>query len=134
MADRTARFLDLSARLTGWSVFDLRATGMAEAYVAAADARLPPGLLDGLLAAGGDDDAIMDDARLGPLARTLILLWYTGSWTVVPGVPATSKPPAGVISPAAYQAGLMWRAAGAHPAGAEPQGYAAWALEPEPSP
>ncbi len=134
MADRVDGFLRVSARLTGWSPFDLRATGMLDDYLAAVDARLSPGPLDDLLAAAADDDAIMDDARLGPLARSLILLWYTGAWTAPAGMPADLQPGPGVISASAYRAGLMWRAAGAHPAGAEQQGFGAWALQPEVAP
>ena len=114
MADRTTLFLELSARLTGWSLFDLRATGMLDDYVAAVDARLPQGLLDELLAADGGEDAVMDDTRLGPLARSLVLLWYTGSWTAPAGMPPPPSRLPVVISASAYRAGLMWRAAGAH--------------------
>ena len=82
---------------------------MAETYLRATDAALPDGVLDELLdavtsplprrirsgrrsgpPAGGTDpeaaagQAILGDAKLGPVARTLILLWYRGAWTALP--------------------------------------------------
>ena len=135
MTDRAARFLQFSARLTGESPFVLRGTGMLDEYLAALDLRLPAGLLDELLARD-DEDATMDDPKLGPVARNIIIMWYTGSWTQLPdtwtAVYGTKDHGlAGVISPTAYQAGLMWRVAGAHPAGAQQQGFGAWSLQPE---
>jgi hypothetical protein len=36
-----------------------------------------------------------------------------------------------VISADAYATGLVWRASGAHPMGADPPGYGSWANPPE---
>jgi hypothetical protein len=91
--------------------------------------------------AGGTDpeaaagQAILDDAKLGPVARTLILLWYRGAWTALPqewhsAYGAAPRDVDHVVSAEAYQAGLQWDAAGAHPAGARQQGYGAWASPP----
>jgi hypothetical protein len=91
--------------------------------------------------AGGTDpeaaagQAILDDAKLGPVARTLILLWYRGAWTALPqewhsAYGAAPRDVDHVVSAEAYQAGLQWDASGAHPAGAPQQGYGAWASPP----
>jgi hypothetical protein len=91
--------------------------------------------------AGGTDpeaaagQAILGDAKLGPVARTLILLWYRGAWTALPqewhsAYGAAPRDVDHVVSAEAYQAGLQWDAAGAHPAGARQQGYGAWASPP----
>ena len=157
-AKRLDQFVGLSALLTGFGPVHLVGTGMAEAYLRSADAALPAGVLDELLVAfarleaiparpggttqpGGPDleaaagQAILGDAKLGPVARALILLWYRGTWTVLPqewraahgGSPQDADH---VVSAEAYQAGLQWDAAGAHPAGARQQGYGAWASPP----
>lgn len=129
-ADDTAEFLELSALLTGFSGFQLLGTGMAGHYLRVIDAVLPDGVLTGLLdafrnlPAGPDREAalgpaILADPMLGPVARNIILMWYCGTWAD------------DVVSAEAYQAGLQWIAAGAHPAGAGQQGYGAWAVAPE---
>ncbi len=92
------------------------------------------------LAGGADPDAaagqaIFGDAKLGPVARALILLWYRGAWTALPqewrsAYGASPRDVDHVVSAEAYQAGLQWDAAGAHPAGARQQGYGAWASPP----
>ncbi len=116
----------------------LLGTGMTDAYLRALDAVLPAGMLDELLAAGERDDgvsALLEDAKLGPVARNLILLWYCGTWTALPdewrAVNGTSPlDTTRVESAEAYLAGLQWVVAGAHPAGARQQGFGAWAGAP----
>lgn len=128
--DDTAGFLELSALLTGFTGFQLLGTGMTGRYLRTIDAMLPDGVLTELLdafrklPAGPDREAalgsaILADPKLGPVARNIILMWYCGTWTDR------------VVSADAYQAGLQWIAAGAHPAGAGQQGYGAWAVPPE---
>jgi len=80
--------------------------------------------------------AVLDDPKLGPVARNLIVVWYCGTWTALPDGwrQAYGTSPLDtdrVLSAEAYQAGLQWVAAGAHPAGALQQGYGAWSAEPE---
>ena len=80
--------------------------------------------------------AVLDDPKLGPVARNLIVVWYCGTWTALPDGwrEAYGTSPLDtdrVLSAEAYQAGLQWVAAGAHPAGALQQGYGAWSAEPE---
>jgi hypothetical protein len=62
-------------------------------------------------------------------------MWYCGTWTAMPDAwrAAYGASPLDVnrvVSAQAYQAGLQWVAASAHPAGARQQGYGAWATTP----
>jgi len=155
--ERAERFLAMSAVLTGYGRVQLTGTGLTAAYLRAVDASLPGGVLDDLLGAfarpraragkraAGDDrelggvPAILDDPRLGPVARNVILLWYCGTWTALPddwhaAYGASRADTTRVVSPQAYQGALQWAAAGAHPAGARPQGFGAWSAPPEPAP
>lgn len=79
---------------------------------------------------------ILDDARLGPVARNIILLWYCGTWTALSDAwhaayGASPLDATRVVSAQAYQGGLQWVAAGAHPAGAREQGFGAWSMPPQ---
>ncbi|WP_207460052.1 hypothetical protein [Azospirillum sp. SYSU D00513] len=142
-------FIGLSILLTGFDAVRLRGSGMAEPYLKAIGAVLPPDVVGDLLSAyeqlppGSErerervlESEILGDPRLGPVARNLIVLWYCGSWTQLPPAwrAAFGESPLDtnrVISGAAYQAGLQWEAAGGHPPGANPQGYGAWASGPQ---
>jgi hypothetical protein len=147
MKQRLDDFLGLSVCLTGFGRLRLLGTGMAQQYLQAVDAILPPGVLDRLLAvyrglpegaacAAALAERILADAELGPVARNVILVWYCGTWSKLPddwrsaeGVAATDE--THVVSAAAYLAGLQWALVGGHPAGGMPQGYGAWASPPE---
>ena len=133
MDARATRFLEVSAELTGFCRVELAGTGMTAAYLAALDEVLPAGLVDRLLAES--PGTVLDDPALGPVARNVILLWYRGAWSALPqdwraAHGASPHDTDHVVSAAAYRAGLQWVAAGAHPAGAAPQGYGAWAAPP----
>jgi hypothetical protein len=132
MQDRMEQFLGLSVELTGFSRLHLLATAMTGTYIDTMDATLPAGVLDELLGVYGELPAgpgreaaitarLLEDPKLGPVARNLILLWYCGTGE------------SGVVSAEAYLAGLQWVAAGAHPAGARQQGFGAWSKAPESS-
>lgn len=134
-----ADFIALSVQLTGFSRVSLLGTGMADEYLHVLGAALPAGVLDDLLAAWSPDagsvGAIMRDPKLGPVARNLTILWYCGTWaplsdTWQKAYGAAPTTPSGVVSAQAYQQGLQWVAAGAHPMGARQQGYGAWAEPP----
>jgi hypothetical protein len=84
----------------------------------------------------GGGQAIVDDPKLGPVAQSIILLWYCGKWTALSRewqqAYGTSPLAADrVISAEAYLAGLQWVAARAHPMGAKAQGFGSWAQPPE---
>jgi len=133
-----ATFLDLSAELTGFALFDLIATGLTELYFTTAVADIGPETWRRLFDAWHDiardlppadrpaaiADRIMAVPALADAAQRIIALWYVGSWYSV--LPGGSQ----VVSATAYVEGLMWKAIGSHPMGAKPQGYAAWATNP----
>jgi hypothetical protein len=141
--DRADRFLRLSAALTGFGRVTLLGTGVAGEYLRALDAILPAGMTDELLASaepGGDPDAaaarVLDDPKLGPVARNVILMWYCGTWAGLPddwraAHGASPLDTRHVVSGGAYLSGLQWAAAGAHPAGGLQQGFGAWGLPPQ---
>jgi hypothetical protein len=140
----------LSVELTGFGRVALLGTGMVDTYLATLEAVLPPKVLDDLLGAygrlpdvdgreGALDELILADRKLGPVARNVILLWYCGKWTQLPGPwrAAYGVSPldvSHVVSGEAYQAGLQWVASGAHPVGARQQGFGAWAVPPAGAP
>ena len=82
MRERLESFIELSEALTGFSRVQLLGTGMAEEYLRAVEEAVPAPVLEELLAAG-DAVTILEDAKLGPVARNVILLWYCGTWTAL---------------------------------------------------
>jgi hypothetical protein len=147
MSERLESFVALSALLTGFSEVQLWGSGIAGEHLAVLDAVLPADIVSDLIDAFERlpaDDAretaiattILADPRLGPIARNLIVLWYSGIWTQLPAAwrEAYGASPLDVTrttSGAAYRAGLQWAVAGAHPPGAKHQGFGSWALEPK---
>jgi hypothetical protein len=130
--------------MTGFSPVILHGTGMTQAYLKKIETIVPSRLLDRLFdtfenasenSARTDLTVILDDPDLGPVARAIAVLWYCGSWTELPDAwrarnGAAPGDVTGVVSAAAYQAGLQWTVVGAHPAGARQQGFGAWSTEP----
>jgi hypothetical protein len=146
MDGQLKRFIGLSALLTGFREVQLTGTEVAEDYLATLRAVLPADVLNDLLGAfvrlpaeGREKVAattILGDPKLGPVAKNLILLWYTGVWNQLPDIwrranGASEKDVTHLVSGAAYRAGLQWVAAGAHPPGAAHQGFGSWSLEPK---
>jgi D-sorbitol dehydrogenase-like protein len=63
------------------------------------------------------------------LARSIVLLWYLGSWCKPDDLKnkvASSK----VVSPKAYTQGLVWQIAGAHPMGYSNLQFGYWSRDP----
>lgn len=150
-SDRTARFLDLSARLTAVAVFELHGTGQVGPYLATVEAAIGEDVLDELLAAyeriqreaPGDGPAIdgqlrreiLADPKLGPIARNIMKLWYIGTWYELPSAwrelfGTREQDFTHVVSPGAYAEGLLWPTIGANPNGAKAPGYGSWAEPP----
>lgn len=149
--ERLNVFVRLSAILTGFREVELWGTAMAEPYLrqvrlVGGEARVAK-LLDaagkvldgsrrGRPAVEHDIQAtILAHDEFGPVARNVIKLWYTGVWNQLPQTwweryGAGERDTEHVISAAAYHEGLVWTAMGAHPRGAKPQGFGAWALPP----
>lgn len=150
-SERTARFLDLSARLTAFTAFELHGTGQVGPYLATVAAATGEDVLDELLAAhervqgqaqrdGSAADAslrreILSDAKLGPVARNIIKMWFIGTWYELPSAwrelfGTREQDLTHVVSPAAYTEGLLWQTIGANPNGAKAPGYGSWAQPP----
>jgi hypothetical protein len=150
-ADALDSFLRLSEALTGFSRIDLLGTGLARNYLdtllsvvgtMAAGELLLVG--DKIIGSNRPDDpkvvagltkGVINDPRLGPLAKNVIYMWYLGNWTQLPAgwdneQGATAGDKSRVISAAAYQEGLIWRAIGTHPPGAKQPGFGTWANPP----
>jgi len=147
MSERLERFVALSALLTGFNQVQLWGSGIAGEHLQVLDEILSADVVDDLIevfqrlpAEDGRENAvaaiILGDPRLGPVARNLIILWYSGVWTQLPpawreAFGASPLDTTRVTSGAAYQSGLQWAVAGAHPPGAKHQGFGSWALEPK---
>jgi hypothetical protein len=144
-ADRLERFLAFSADVTAFSVFQLRGTGQAEAYLAAVAGVVGEALVDDLLerhrrlAAEDLQDGlrrdIFSDERLGPVARNVVKLWFVGTWYELPAAwresfGALERDVTFMVSAMAYTEGLLWPAVGANPPGAKGPGYGSWAAPP----
>ncbi|MBW9065004.1 hypothetical protein JNB71_17010 [Rhizobium herbae] len=149
MSNRFEAFLGLSVELTAFSRFDLLGTGLAERYLATLDKVVGVEITDTLLAAfvalpPAEGEArikavrttILGNELLGDVARALIKLWYSGTWFELPlaWMERFGSRPADttfVVSPDAYVEGLLWKAIGAHPAGAKAPGFGSWAFPPK---
>jgi hypothetical protein len=147
--DPVERFIDLSAALTGFRRVDLLGTGKARVYYDEIVAIVGERIVSRLMAvgasvierhgaAGVEDELrrrILDDELLGPLSRNVMVMWYLGQWDQLPAEwrdrhGASALDEDRVISAAAYTEGLVWKAIGAHPQGAKPQGFGAWSFPP----
>ena len=141
------RFVALSALLTGFDEIHLLGSGVAEEHLVVLEAVVPADIVSDLLAAfeglpSGDDcpsaaaSRLIADPRLGPVAKNLVVLWYSGAWTQLPAAwrdahGASPLDTTRTTSGTAYRAGLQWLVAGAHAPGASHQGFGSWALEPK---
>jgi hypothetical protein len=146
---RLERFLALSSELTAFAVFDLQGTGQAEAYFKTVEDIVGAAVVDELLAAYREAEPVHGDQareaylrrhlfgneKLGPIARNIIKMWFSGTWYELPATWTAAYGPASrsgtfVVAPSSYVEGLLWTTIGAHPAGAKPQGYGSWAEAP----
>jgi hypothetical protein len=146
VASPSTAFAAVSAALTGFRKVDLWGTGQLEVYLEALIAIVGDAIVARLLLAGEEalrspipgaalQRLVFDDLDLGPVARSVIILWYLGQWTPLPHDwrdrnGSSPLDVSRVISADAYRAGLVWAAAGAHPMGADPPGYGSWATAP----
>jgi hypothetical protein len=148
---RFQRFLALSAELTAFKIFELNGTGVAQDYMKTVEEIVGTATLDAMLdlhaglprqgpngldRKGVVSRELLGHAKVGPVARNLMKLWYTGTWNRLPTAWSERYGPAPrdrtfVVSPASYIEGLMWKAIGAHPAGAKGPGYGSWRHPPK---
>jgi hypothetical protein len=146
---RLEQFLAFSADVTAFSVFQLRGTGQAEAYLAAVVGVVGEELVDDLLERHGRllnraepgqladllRREIFSDERLGPVARNVVKLWFVGTWYELPAAwretfGALESDVTFMVSAMAYTEGLLWPTIGANPPGAKGPGYGSWAAPP----
>jgi hypothetical protein len=151
LEDRDEQFVAVSAALTGFDRVELLGTGLTKTYLATLEQWIGPNIANDLLAFGTEPPpdertvraGILADAKLGPVARTLIALWYTGAWNPLPSewylafraeipqLPNLVNRSTYVVSAQAYIEGLVWVAANVHPMGAKEPGYGTWEEEPK---
>ncbi|GAA2829594.1 hypothetical protein RMN57_01530 [Kitasatospora sp. CM 4170] len=144
VTEEIADFVGRCVPLTGFAVFDLYATGMAERYLetarqqvgAAAFAEFWAAWTRALDGRGGPQD--LSPVHL-EVARALAYLWLTGSWPrLAPEAHAALRRQMAneefVVAPEAYVEGLVWRTFHGHPAGAKPPGFGTWAVPPPAQP
>jgi hypothetical protein len=143
---RVQDFLDMSAVLTGFQTSTLAPgfdpNDLKSLFLATADERAGSALVDQLLqqyrALKGKVPAQqLADALLGIsespaqrtalLARSIVKLWYVGSWYPLDSVSANDGQ---VISMLAYTGGLVWKTAQAHPMGYSEMKFGYWASPP----
>lgn len=151
---KRAVFLAFSAELTGYSETDLEGTGNVDSFLDLLEQQTGKKPMarfhDAALAVVRHESAharteamridVLPSPTVWPMCQSLIVLWYQGFWpalaaswyrgtgTPVPkGWSATQKI---VPSAQAYTAQLAFRAAGAHPPGANPTGHGSWAIDP----
>ena len=127
-------FAQRCAALTGFELYDLLATGMADLYLETAREQVGATVVDQVLER---DLNALSGLEL-EVARALTYLWYTGAWPrLAPEAHGLLRRKAAnvefVVSPDAYTEGLVWRTFNGHPAGAKAPGFATWALKPPPS-
>jgi hypothetical protein len=145
------QFLALSSEVTAFSRFELQGTGQAQLYFDTVIGVVGRAGFDELLQTysrvtrdegrGDRREAelrknVFGHEKLGPIARNIIKMWYSGVWYQLPrawtdayGAHATGA--TRTVTGDAYVEGLLWRAIGAHPPGARPPGYASWSGPPE---
>lgn len=150
-SERLRKFLDLSSKLTAFSVYELQGTGQAEAYLSTVTDVVGVEIVDELVdtyarikttaeVEGDDLDGmlrreILAEERLGPIARNIIKMWYVGIWYQLPAAWRQSFGTREhdfmhMVSAAAYTEGLLWTTIGANPNGAKAPGYGSWAHPP----
>jgi hypothetical protein len=151
MTTRLERFLAFSADATAFTRFELQGTGLAQDYLDTVVRIVGATIVDHLLdlhanaaAAAASDGAtredllrrdIFSDPQLGPVARNIVKMWFTGIWYELPRewTEAFGARPGDVtfvVSGTAYIEGLLWPAIGANPPGAKAPGYGSWAFPP----
>jgi hypothetical protein len=146
------QFLSLSVDLTGFDQTELLGTGLVEEYYQQLTSVIGEAISQELweiarnvIAPAGGNAADLDTAirhalmaspKFGPIARNIIQLWYWGAWIELPQAWRTTYRTSAqdfthFTSAAAYQQGLIWKAMGTHPQGAQQPGFGSWGIRPD---
>jgi len=143
-------FTELSGALTDFNAFTLNGTGQVEDYLHTLQTIAGSDITKHLLKTFEEihqststettfNDAIrkniLGDPKLGPVARNIIKLWYTGTWYQLPNTwreayGKSEQDRTFFVSPSSYMEGLLWLAIGANPSGAKGPGYGSWQSPP----
>ncbi len=143
-------FLTLSVLVTGFTEFELLGTGQADFYFSTVTAivgkpfmlelcqcfrKLQSEAQDEAALTGALRTEIISNDKLGPITRSIIKLWFVGTWYQLPyewreTYGARDEDKTFVVSPVAYTEGLLWPAIGANPSGAKGPGYGSWSFPP----
>lgn len=117
-----------------------RAADFARLLKIAKDANMPAPPADGVIKQEDVDKLAEQIVKGGDdvkyLARSIVLMWYVGSWYEPAELKRLATPNAvpfvthEVISPGAYTAGWVWRVAQAHPMGYSELRFGYWSDEP----
>lgn len=143
MKTQHSAFLILSEHLTGFDSVELMGTGMLDDYYVCLMENIgtldPARLwsiaekLDSLKKVGNEAalareirHSLFSDAAIEPISKNIIRLWYTGTWRMKSDDPFSTV----VVSPEAYQEGLIWKVAHTHPPGAKQPGFGSWGEQP----
>lgn len=148
---RPQTFAAMSAVLTGFQAGIISPTldpiDLNGLYLRTADSNAGTTLVDQLLAQfqslqGQSSQTIANTllATANPapppaawLARSIVKLWYLGSWfPAAPPSPGVTPSIGGVVSSNAYIGGLAWKAAQAHPMGYSQFSFGYWTSAPPP--
>ena len=126
-------FMSISEALTGFSVSELQATGLAETYYTHILKNLQAATFVEFLTVSKNvfensftasqlkdtiASEIMADPGLHDIANKLITIWYLGTWEGV------------YVNDLSYKEGLVWNVMHAHPPGAKQPGYKSWGIKP----
>jgi hypothetical protein len=143
------RFINFSAEITAFPNFELLGTGQAQDYFDKTVAVVGGATMTALLNAYDVlrpvphperewrlRREIFGDEKLGPIARNIVKMWYSGMWFELPrawteAYGAREGNVTVTVSGEAYTEGLLWPAVGAHPSGAKAPGYGSWFFPPQ---
>jgi hypothetical protein len=142
------QFLALSVSLTGFDQVELLGTGLVQEYFEQVVGVIGEPISRELWAitrkltgrAGTGPEAairreLLSSPKYGPIARSIIQLWYWGCWNELPQswqaqYGTSPQDVTHFTSATAYQEGLIWKAMGTHPQGAKQPGFGSWSMLP----
>jgi hypothetical protein len=126
-------FMAISESLTGFSVNELQATGLAGTYYRYILTHIEAASFIGFLNTSKNilensysrdqlknaiTAEIFSDPATEGIARSVITLWYMGTWE------------GAYINGLSYKEGLVWTVMHAHPPGAKQPGFKSWSVKP----
>ncbi|ASS48758.1 MAG: hypothetical protein A3D31_06565 [Candidatus Fluviicola riflensis] len=126
-------FMSISESLTGFSVNELQATGLAETYYTYILGHLDAATFVEFLTVSKNvfeisftedqlrntiASEIMANPGLNDMAGKVITMWYSGTWE------------GSYINDLSYKEGLVWNLMHAHPPGAKQPGFKSWSVKP----